>query len=51
MIKIYDATGEGGKAEITFGFPLEEATDKDLLERDLSKLEVQGNSLKVKLGP
>jgi alpha-mannosidase len=51
IIRIYDATGEGGEAEITLGFPIKEAIETDLLERNLSRLKVQDGSLKVRLGP
>lgn len=51
IIRIYDATGEGGETEIVFGFPVTEADDLDFLERDLSRLEVRDGSLKVKLKP
>jgi alpha-mannosidase len=51
IVRIYDATGEGSEAEITPGFPVREAVETDLLERNLSRLKLQEGSLKVKLGP
>ncbi|MGB9718398.1 MAG: glycoside hydrolase family 38 C-terminal domain-containing protein [Thermoproteota archaeon] len=51
IIRIYDATGEGGEAEITPGFPVAEAVETDLLERDLSKINIQNGALKVKMNP
>ncbi|MEM2050420.1 MAG: glycoside hydrolase family 38 C-terminal domain-containing protein [Thermoproteota archaeon] len=51
IIRIYDATGEGGEAEITLGFPVIEAVESDLLERDLCKIDVQHGTLKVKMAP
>jgi len=51
IIRIYDATGEGGEAEITPGFPIGEAVETDLLERNLTRLTLQEGLLKVKLAP
>ncbi len=51
IIRIYDATGDGGEADITFGFLVTEAVESDLLERSLRKLNVQDKTFKVQLGP
>jgi alpha-mannosidase len=51
IIRIYDATGEGGEAELALGFPVTEAIDNDLLEEDMLGLKVQDGRFMVKLGP
>jgi alpha-mannosidase len=49
IIRIYDASGEGAKAEILFGFRVEEAYEVDLMEKKLAVLKTQGNKLNLSL--
>ena len=42
VIRVYDATGEGGTAEISFEFKIKEAAELDLMERRVDELRVQG---------
>ena len=51
IIRIYDASGEGGKAEILFSFRIKEAYETDLMEKKLALLKIQGNKLKLSLRP
>ncbi|MEM2930149.1 MAG: glycoside hydrolase family 38 C-terminal domain-containing protein [Thermoproteota archaeon] len=51
IIRMYDATGDGGEAEVTLGFPVSEAIDSNLLEESFSRLMVRNGSFKVKMDP
>jgi len=51
IIRIYDASGEGAKAEILFGFQVKDAYEADLLEKKLAILKTQGNKLNLSLRP
>jgi alpha-mannosidase len=51
IVRIYDATGSGAKAELTFGFNIREAEEVDLTEKKLRTLELQVNKIKLTLGP
>jgi alpha-mannosidase len=51
VIRIYDASGEGAKAEIIFGFQIKEAYEADLMEKKLAILKTQGNKLNLILRP
>jgi alpha-mannosidase len=51
IVRIYDASGEGGKSEISFGFRIKEAYETDLTEKKLALLKIQGNKLKLSLRP
>jgi alpha-mannosidase len=51
IIRVYDASGEGGKAEIIFGFRIKEAIETDLMEKKLALLRIQENKLKLSLRP
>ena len=51
IIRIYDASGEGAKAEILFGFQVKDAYEADLMEKKLAILRTQGNKLNLSLRP
>jgi alpha-mannosidase len=51
IIRVYDATGEGGILEVDFGFPVKEANEVDLVESKKSKIDLLNESLRVKVGP
>jgi alpha-mannosidase len=51
IIRIYDASGSGGKAEIIFSFRIKEAYETDLTEKKLAIIKTQGNKLKLSLRP
>jgi len=51
ILRIYDATGEGARAEIAFGFEVSEAKEVDLMEKELSKASLQEGILRVELRP
>ena len=51
IIRIYDASGEGAKTEILFGFQVKEAYEVDLMEKKLAILKTQGNKLNLPLRP
>jgi len=51
ILRIYDATGEGAKAEISFGFNLSGAKEVDLMEKEISKASLQGGILRLDLRP
>lgn len=51
IIRIYDASGEGVKAEILFGFHIEEAYEVDLMEKKLAVLKIQRNKLNLSMRP
>jgi alpha-mannosidase len=51
VIRIYDASGEGGKAKIIFAFRIKEAYETDLMEKKLATLKIQGSKLKLSLRP
>jgi len=49
VVRIYDATGEGAKAEVIFGFRIEEASEVDLMEREINKLKPEGRRITLDL--
>jgi alpha-mannosidase len=52
VVRVYDATGEGGRAEISFDFKIKEAAEMDLVERRVDGLKAQGErKILVKLKP
>jgi len=51
VIRMYDATGEGAKAEVLFDFKIEEASEVDLMEREIDKLKLEGERVTVDLKP
>ncbi|HIE08937.1 MAG TPA: hypothetical protein EYP65_03710, partial [Armatimonadetes bacterium] len=51
IVRLFDATGEGGEAELEFCFPLSEAVEVDLLERPLCPLTFSGRRVRIKLRP
>ena len=51
VIRMYDATGEGAKAEVLFGFKIEKASETDLMEREINKLKLEGERVTVDLKP
>ena len=51
VLRIYDATGMGARAELVFGFDIQEASEVDMLERGPKNLNSQGRKLRVELRP
>jgi len=51
VVRLFDATGGGGEAELTILFPLSEAVEVDLLEKPLCPLTFNGNKVFLKLRP
>jgi alpha-mannosidase len=51
VVRIYDASGEGAKAEILFGFYIKEAYEADLTEKKIAVLKTQGNKMNLSLRP
>jgi len=51
IIRIYDATGEGAKAELMGKFKIRRAYETDLLEREIKPLRVEGGKIMVDLSP
>lgn len=51
IIRIYDATGTGADAELSFIFNVDEAFETDLLERNIRTIPVKENRVKVQLQP
>ncbi|UCE43871.1 MAG: alpha-mannosidase, partial [Candidatus Bathyarchaeota archaeon] len=51
IVRIYDATGTESEAELLFSFVIQEASEVDMLERNLEALKPQGNKLRVLLRP
>jgi len=51
VIRMYDATGEGAKAEVLFDFKIEEASETDLMERETDKLKLEGEKVTLDLKP
>jgi alpha-mannosidase len=51
IVRIYDATGSGAEAELTFGFNVREAEEVDLTEKKVRSLEPQANKIGLKLRP
>ena len=51
ILRIYDATGEGAKAEISFGFNMIGAKEVDLMEEEISEASLQGGILRLDLRP
>jgi alpha-mannosidase len=51
VIRMYDATGKGAEAEVLFDFKIEEASEVDLLEREIDKIKLEGERVIVDLKP
>jgi len=51
VLRIYDATGEGAKAEISFGFKVSGAKEVDPIENEISTASLQGGTLRMDLRP
>jgi alpha-mannosidase len=51
IVRIYDATGSGAEAELTFGFNVREAEEVDLTEKKLRTLEPHANKIRLTLRP
>ncbi|RLI35732.1 hypothetical protein DRO55_04860, partial [Candidatus Bathyarchaeota archaeon] len=51
IIRVYDATGDGGDVKITFKYRVKEAYEVDLMERPIGPVEVRGETLTFKIIP
>ncbi len=51
IIRVYDATGDGGDVKITFKYGVKEACEVDLMERPIGPVEVRGETLMFKIKP
>jgi alpha-mannosidase len=51
VMRIYDATGSGAEAELSFWFNVQEAHEVDLTEKKLQTLKPQKNKIKLILRP
>ena len=51
IVRIYDATGSGALAVLTLGFPIKSAKEVDLMERQVGRLSVNRNRIRLKVGP
>jgi alpha-mannosidase len=51
IVRIYDATGSGAEAELTFWFNVREAEEVDLTEKKVRTLELHANKVRLKISP
>lgn len=51
IIRMYDATGEGAKAELTLRFKIQNAYESDMLERIVRPVHVRQNTIRTSLSP
>ncbi|MEM3745375.1 MAG: glycoside hydrolase family 38 C-terminal domain-containing protein, partial [Candidatus Bathyarchaeia archaeon] len=51
ILRFYDASGEGGSAEIQFNFDVKEVYEADLMEEPLRPLEILDNKIKLEIRP
>jgi len=51
IVRMYDATGDGAYAELTFRFKIQEAYESDLLERKVKPADVRQNKIRTHLSP
>jgi len=50
-VRIYDATGSGAFAVLTPGFPVKSAKEVDLMERQVGRLKINRNRIRLKVRP
>jgi len=51
IIRMYDATGEGAEAELTLGFDAERASEVDLMEEEIARLELKNGKINMSVKP
>jgi alpha-mannosidase len=51
ILRIYDATGDGGKAVIRLGFQASDVAETDLMEREVSKVKSRHGCVRLGLRP
>ena len=51
IVRIYDATGSGAFAALTFGFPVKSAREVDLMEKDVGRISINRNRIRMKVRP
>jgi len=51
VIRMYDATGEGAKANVIFSFKIRDVSEVDLMEKEISKLKPEGEKVTADLKP
>ncbi|MEM2028270.1 MAG: glycoside hydrolase family 38 C-terminal domain-containing protein [Candidatus Bathyarchaeia archaeon] len=51
VVRVYDASGEGGLMEIQFSFSVKEAYEADLMEEPIRPLETLDNKIRLQINP